>query len=138
MVGISGYTHAGGSGDLFAGYGQGRCGDALTNAFGSQARTLNVGVGKQQHELITAIARQQIRLTQFLLRLRDHGFYQFVAGFVTIGVVNGFQTVGIHHDKAEATAVALRQIDRVRTDRYKRAPVKDAGEFVGFGQGLDF
>ncbi len=99
-------------------------------------RAVGSGFRQQHDELVAAVARDVVGIPQ-LFWMHSRAFEQAVAGFVTVGVVDRLQIVGIDHHHAERVAVARRLLVSALRDHVESAHVVDAGQLVGFRDQLD-
>ena len=106
-------------------------------AFDDLRRLLERAVGQDDEELLAAEADDRVGAAQ--LRVPgDRAFAQDrVAGEVAVGVVVGLEVVDVDDRQAERRLGAAGPRHLARQLLVERAPVRQAGEGVAAGQGLD-
>lgn len=98
---------------------------------------IKLGLGQHQHELLTAVARDEVGGAYGPRQQLAECAQDLVAGIVTVMVVDQFEAVDVRHDDAERSIEAPRPRYFSRKLAIQIAPVGDAGQRVGHDQLLN-
>ena len=111
--------------------------DRVPAALGDGRRDRLVGAGKQEHELVAAVAGDLVVRAQLALQRAGDLAQQLVAGRVALGVVDALEVVEVQDHGAERMPVTARAGDLLADAQLHRAVVEDARQRVGAGDVLD-
>ena len=112
--------------------------DTHQNALGHFVCLSDAGFGQHDDEFISAIASEQIGLTQIVLEKLGKFIEQIIAGRVSIQLINLFEVVQIKHDHRQVALVAHCEVE-LALAQFKHMPaVVDFGYRIGDRQALVF
>ena len=96
---------------------------------------LDVRLGQDQHELLAAVAADQVRGAQVGRDRLGHAAQDDVADGVPVRVVDGLEVVDVDERDRQRPAVARRPLDLGEQRSQQRLPVGDAGQPVERSRG---
>ena len=94
-------------------------------------------LGKNRHELLAAIPRDDVDLAHRVLEQRAQLSQHAVAGEVADGVVDPLEMVDVEQQQRERRVVAPRPVDLGGQPVEQRAPVENARQRIGRRQRLE-
>ena len=100
-----------------------------------RGRRIDVGLGHDDHELLTTEAPYDVDPTDALLERDGNPVEDEVAGRVAVRVIHALEVVDVDHGDREFASVAIRPLDLFREPSEERLAVGNTGELVLSGQG---
>src|SRR5687768_6164904 len=104
------------------------------DALGGRARRFETGLGLEDHELVAAVAGDDVGRAHVRADRPRQAAQMLVAGLVAEPVVHQLQGIAVDEDERELVSVAHRARDLLLEARVEIARVEEAGELVGDGE----
>ena len=104
--------------------------DGAAHALGEQATGFDAGARQQDHELFAAVARRHVAVADLGLDATRELSQQFVAGEVTVLVVDLLEVIDVDHEARERAVVALAAREFLVQACLQIAPVAPARERI--------
>src|SRR6056297_884381 len=86
-------------------------GDLIAEALGNFIRLIFISIIEQDYKLLSSVAGTDVISPQVFTDDRADGLYYFVAGLMSVGIIDVFEKIDIRHNNRQFSVFVVKMLD---------------------------